>query len=279
MYLDVVDLRAFYADRLGGIARRLIGVRLAKHWPSLAGEQVLGIGYATPYLADLADAAARTIAFMPAGQGVVNWPPEGPNAAALVGYEELPLPDAVFDRVLVVHGLEVSDSPHELLREIWRILAPGGRIILVVPNRRGIWAWAEKTPFGYGRPFSRGQLTALLRDSMFSPLAWSEALAAPPIARRPWLRTGLTWERIGVVLWPALAGVIIVEATKQLYQGIPARSGRRFRPMLEPAVVGPAATASHGHPAGAGASWTGRVKSPFYGEVTIRSRRRSPARR
>ena len=170
--------------------RRLIGTRLRKHWPSLAGERLLGVGYATPYLPALADGAERTIAFMPAAQGVVNWPPEGPNAAALVADDALPLPDAMIDRVLVIHSLEMSESPREQLREIWRVLAPGGRMILVVPNRRGIWAWAEKTPFGYGRPFTRGQLTALLRDTMFSPLGWSEALAAPPIRHRPWLRSG-----------------------------------------------------------------------------------------
>ena len=244
MYLDVVDLRAFYAERLGGIARRLIGTRLKKHWPSPAGDLLLGIGYATPYLAGLANGTSGAIAFMPAGQGVVNWPPDGPNASALVAAEALPLPDATIDRVLVVHSLEVADNPREQLREIWRVLAPGGRVILVVPNRRGIWAWAEKTPFGYGRPFTRTQLTTLLREAMFSPLGWSEALAVPPIARRPWLRTGTNWERIGVSLWPAFAGVIIVEATKQLYRAIPADSGK-LKPAFRPALVpGPAASAT-----------------------------------
>ncbi|MCP4380203.1 MAG: class I SAM-dependent methyltransferase [Hyphomicrobiales bacterium] len=239
MYVDVVDLRAFYSDRLGGIARRLIGARLKRIWPTLSGEQVVGIGYATPFLADLADSAERTIAFMPAAQGVVNWPAGGPNAAALVHDDALPLPDASVGRVLVIHALETSGDAQELLREIRRVLAPGGRVVLVVPNRRGIWAWAEKTPFGHGRPFTRGQLTTLLRDAMFSPLSWCEALAAPPIARRPWLRTGTNWERIGVNLWPALAGVIIVEATKQFYQGAPSRAPARLRPALSPAFGSP----------------------------------------
>jgi SAM-dependent methyltransferase len=250
MYLDVVDLRAFYADRLGQIARRLIAVRLRKQWPSLAGERLLGMGYATPYLSELATGAERTIAFMPAVQGVVNWPAEGPNAAALVADDALPLSDATIDRVLVIHSLEVSESPRDQLREIWRVLAPGGRAILVVPNRRGIWAWAEKTPFGYGRPYTRGQLTSLLRDTMFSPLAWTEALAAPPIRRRPFLRTGNAWEQIGVALWGAFAGVIIVEATKQLYQGIPARARGRLKPAFRPALIPPGATA-HGKDAAA----------------------------
>ena len=78
------------------------------------------------------------------------------------------------------------------------------------------------------------------RDALFSPLGWSEALAVPPFRRRPWLRTGVDWEQIGVTLWPAFAGVIIVEATKQLYQGIPARERGRVKPGL-PAGAHPAA--------------------------------------
>ncbi|MEO8666951.1 MAG: methyltransferase domain-containing protein [Bauldia sp.] len=244
MYLDVVDLRAFYAERLGGVARRLIAERLRRHWPSVAGDRLLGVGFATPYLADFADEAERTIAFMPAAQGVVNWPPQGRNAAALVADDALPLSDASIDRVLAVHSLEMAENARDQLREIWRVLAPGGHMIIVVPNRRGIWARVETTPFGYGRPFGRGQLTALLRDCLFSPVAWSEALAVPPIGHRPWLRTGATWEKFGTALWPGFAGVVIVEATKQLYQGIPARArGRVRQPAFRPALIPPTANA------------------------------------
>lgn len=245
MYLDVVDLRAFYTDRLGIIVRHLVAARLREFWPTTRDETLLGVGYATPYLRELSAESTRSIAFMPAAQGVVNWPSRGPGATALVETDSLPLADASMDRVLVVHGLEVADNPGEQLREIWRVLAPGGRVLLVVPNRRGIWAWADKTPFGHGRPYTKGQLTELLRDTLFSPLAWSEALAVPPISRRPWLRTGTNWERIGRYLWPAFAGVIIVEATKQLYQGIPARGGRlkaSIRPALIPARPSAAST-------------------------------------
>ena len=243
MYLDVIDLRAFYADHLGRVAKRLIGARLNERWPSVAGDRVLGIGYATPYLRDLCRDAERVIALMPAAQGVVNWPPEGPNAAALVADDALPLPDASIDRVLAVHALEMAASAPDQLREIWRVLAPGGRVILVVPNRSGIWARAETTPFGCGRPFGRGQLTVLLHEALFSPLGWTVALAAPPFRRRPWLQTGVAWERVGRNLWPAFAGVIIVEATKQLYQGLPARERARGRlkPALRPALIPPGA--------------------------------------
>lgn len=240
MYLDVVDLRTFYGERLGLVARRLIGQRLRARWPSVAGECLLGIGYATPYLRNLGQGAERILAFMPATQGVVNWPREGPNAAALVAEDALPLPDASIDRVLVIHSLELATNAQEQLREIWRVLAPGGRVLIVVPNRAGIWARLEATPFGYGRPFGRTQLTALLRAAMLTPLGWTEALAVPPFRHRPWLRTGVAWERAGRLLWPAFAGVVIVEATKQLYQGAPARErSQRRKPALRPALIPP----------------------------------------
>jgi SAM-dependent methyltransferase len=241
MYLDVVDLRAFYSGRLGLVARRLIGQRLKQRWPSLAGESLAGIGYATPYLHHLGEGAERILALMPATQGVVNWPGDGPNATALIADDALPLPDASVDRVLVIHSLEVAASARDQLREIWRVLSPGGRVLIVVPNRSGIWARLEATPFGYGRPFGRGQLTVLLREAMFSPLGWTEALAVPPFRHRPWLRTGLAWERIGRVLWPAFAGVLIVEATKQLYQGVPVKERARLKPALRPVLIPPGA--------------------------------------
>jgi SAM-dependent methyltransferase len=242
MYLDVIDLRAFYGGRLGIVARRLIGQRLKERWPSLAGESLVGIGYATPYLHHLGEGAERILALMPATQGVVNWPREGPNATALIADDALPLSDASVDRVLVIHSLEVAANARDQLREIWRVLAPGGRVLIVVPNRSGIWARLEATPFGYGRPFGRTQLTVLLRDAMFSPIGWTEALAVPPFRHRPFLRTGLAWERFGRLVWPAFAGVVIVEATKQLYQGIPARTrATRLKPALRPALIPPGA--------------------------------------
>ena len=243
MYLDVVDLRAFYVSRLGVVVRHLIGRRLAKRWPTLAGESVAGVGYATPYLEDLAGDAERVLALMPAPQGVVTWPLEGPNRTALVEEDALPLPDASIDRALVVHALEMVANPRDHLREIWRVLSPGGRVILVVPNRSGIWARTEKTPFGHGQPYGTGQLTGLLRDTQFSPLGWSEALAVPPL-RGPWLASGTTWERVGCTLWPAFAGVIIVEATKLLHQGVAVRDRRsRIKSALRPAWIPPGASA------------------------------------
>ena len=227
MSVDITDLRAFYASPLGGVTRRLVGRGVDRFLGPLTGLRVLGLGYAVPYLAAVRPECERTLAFMPASQGVVNWPATGASASALVDPLMMPLPDASIDRILVVHALETVESPSELLHEMWRILTPGGRIIVVVPNRRGVWARMDTTPFGQGQPFSRTQLKALMRQTLFSPERWAETLYVPPFRNRYFLRTAIAWERLGVSFSLPFAGLHIVEATKQLYRAVTVRKPRR----------------------------------------------------
>jgi SAM-dependent methyltransferase len=238
MSIDVVDLRDFYGQRLGIVARRFIGRGIRSLWRDTSGQSVLGIGYATPYLGLFREEAERCLAFMPAGQGVVKWPTARPALSALVDEFELPLPDAAVDRILLVHYLEMTHDPAALLREVRRVLASGGRLLAVVPNRRGVWARTDTTPFGHGRPYSRSQINQLLRETWFTPTGWTDALYVPPVERGWFLRSALAWERTGASLSAPFAGVHLVEATKQVYRAIPARrEKRRLVPALEPALA------------------------------------------
>lgn len=237
MAIDVVDLRAFYTSPLGHLARGYLGKAVVKLWPDMKDQRLLGLGFATPYLSLLQNGSERTLAFMPATQGVVNWPPGPLSASALVEPTELPLPDACIDRVLIVHALENSESPEDLLSEVWRVLNPGGRLLAIVPSRRGLWARMDTTPFGNGQPFSRHQLESLMRRTMFSPEAWAETLYMPPVPRRLLMRTAPVWEKIGTGLSLPFAGVHVIEATKQFYRRAPSRAVRRsfvLKPMLLP---------------------------------------------
>src|ERR1700674_5771992 len=171
MPLDVVDLRNFYGQALGTVARRFVGRGIRARWQDVHGLRMLGIGYPTPYLGLFRAEAERCLAFMPAAQGVVKWPSDRPALAALVDEDELPLPDAAVDRLL-----------------------------LVVPNRRGVWARIDTTPFGHGHPYSRPQITHLLRETWFTPTGWDEALYVPPIPRKWFLRSAIAWERTGAAL-------------------------------------------------------------------------------
>jgi SAM-dependent methyltransferase len=241
MALDIVDIRNFYAGPLGRVTRRVLSQLIRRKWDNTQSLAVLGFGYTTPYLEGFLGEAERVISIMPARQGVVNWPANRPSASVLAQGSALPFPDSSFDRILIVHGLETEDSPQDMLSELWRVLTPGGQILLITPNRRGLWARVDKTPFGHGQPFSRRQLTDLLRDALFSPSHWSEALYFPPFKGVVLPRTAIAWERIGSALSLPFAGLHVVEATKLLYRPILVSATQRKRTGLAPILV-PAAS-------------------------------------
>jgi len=235
MALDVGSLEEFYDTRMGQVARRLILRRIRAHWPDLSGQRVLGFGYAAPYLRPLVGEAERVVAALPESLGPSSWGAGGRNLTACVDELALPFPDSFFDCLLVIHGLEAAEAQRPFLRELWRVLAPAGKLMLVAPNRASLWAQLETSPFGHGQPYSRSQLQSLLEQSLFRPENWDAALFMPPFGWRRTVRGGNAWERIGHRAWPRLAGVHIVEATKSLY--VPAKKTKARRMVLKPAMA------------------------------------------
>jgi SAM-dependent methyltransferase len=235
--MDIVDLREFYGSRLGLATRRALSGCLRPKLAGVPGGRVMGLGYATPYLTDGIGRPEAQLAFMMARQGVFRWPEDGAVQSALVDECDLPLLESVVDVALAVHALELTEAPGEMLREIWRVLAPQGRLFLVVPNRRGMWARFDSSPFGYGQPFSRPQLSALLKQSQFSVVSWSRALYFPPSASSAVLSAAPVMESVGARVMPALSGVIIVEAVKQIYAMTSGKRLRRFSPRFRPALA------------------------------------------
>jgi len=226
MRVDVLALQRFYASPLGEAARAMAGRRLEALWPHADGLDVLGIGYATPYLERLRPGARRVAMMMPVAQGAEPWPSRTGGLTVLADETRLPFMDSLFDRVLVIHALEEADAVRPLLREIWRVMAPEGRLVVVAANRWSLWAQSDSTPFGHGRPFSRRQLSALLAEAMFEPIASARALYAPPVAWPPMTRAADAFERVGETIWPALGGLVLMEAAKRLYAETSRSEGR-----------------------------------------------------
>jgi SAM-dependent methyltransferase len=217
MHPDIAQFRAFYDARLGTIARRLVRRRLREFWPDVRGLTIAGLGYATPYLGPFVDQAQCVVACMPAEQGAVAWPRSGQNRVALADDTNLPFDDGSIDRVLLVHGMETSELLRDLLRQVWRILKPDGKLVVVAPNRRGMWSTFGDTPFGLGYPYSRGQLERRLAEGLFKAERWQGVLFGPPVASRLIMRTGRAWESTGRLIYPGMPGLWIVEATKAMY--------------------------------------------------------------
>ncbi len=214
---------AFYASRRGTVARDLVRDRLLRAWPGVGGMAILGLGFATPYLGAW-PAARVTLAAGPDLPGAA-WPAGARNRAAIVEDDALPFADLTFDRILLVHALETTESARRLLREVWRVLRDDGQVLVVTPNRRGMWAHTDGTPFGQGQPYSRGQIGRLLAASLFQVMWRDDALFVPPVACvQPW--AGM-WERAGRHVLPG--GVTITGASKNLYAGLPLHRVRRRR--------------------------------------------------
>jgi len=241
--MDLRGLSDFYESPMGQRTRRLILRRLREIWPNTRGRRLLGFGFTQPYLSAFLGEAERCIAALPAALSPGAAWPDGKTLTTLVEEDALPFPDAFFDLILVVHGLEEAEGLRPLLRQLWRVLAPEGRVMIVAPNRASLWAQLERSPFGHGRPFSRSELDAVLRGALFVPEHWHRALYAPPVGIGALARNGTGWERFGARFLPGLGGVHIVEVSKSLYApATPAPATAAKMRVKSPAIFKPAGT-------------------------------------
>lgn len=226
MHLDVQDLRNFYYRRaLGRAAQASVRGAVLGFWPEAKGQTVVGFGFAVPFLRPYLQQARRVTGLMPGPQGVIGWPQGLPNISVLCEETLWPLETGSVDKLLVIHGLETSEQPTALLAECWRVLGPGGKALFVVPNRGGLWSRSDRTPFGFGRPYSQTQLENQLKTVDFLPERHRTALFQPPSNRRFWRRTAGMWERVGKRLPFGAGGVLVMEASKR----VPAASGPGLR--------------------------------------------------
>ncbi len=235
MHLDVQDLRNFYyRSALGRAAQKTVRAELARIWPEAKGQTVVGYGFAVPFLRSYLTDARRVVALMPAPQGVIGWPSNGQNVSVLCEETWWPLETGHVDKLLIMHGLETSEQPAALLKECWRVLGPGGSVLFVVPNRAGLWSRSDKTPFGFGRPYSQGQLENQLKSHDFMPVGHATALYQPPSERRFWRKTAGMWESMGGKLSMVIAGgVLMVEATKRVQASTGSGLREKVRKPLE----------------------------------------------
>ncbi len=204
----VSELLAYYGQSQGQRLVGLLGATLTPLMASRKSDRVLGLGYAAPYLQGLRPQVERLVLAHPQLQGATPWPAGQPNCSVQVDEYALPFADALFDQVVAIHVLEFSDPVRRLLREIWRVLAPRGRLLLVVPNRFSLMALLDSSPFGNGRPFSAAQLQQVLKDALF------DVRAVHGVAALPHGLGGAAVDRLVLRFAPSIAGLHVVVAQK-----------------------------------------------------------------
>ncbi len=216
---SVYDLKEFYKKREGRLVRRLLKTVLNEIWPQIDGLRVMGYGYPLPYMRYGYEKAERLFAVLPSRTGGHFWP-EGKNSLVCLSREDLlPVETESIDRLIVIHGLEHAADLAATLSELWRVLKSNGRMIVIVPNRLGMWARAERTPFGHGTPYTQGQIISHLKESLFTVERHEHALYMPPFRSFWVMRTAYLFEGFGKFIFPGVAGVNVIEAGKQIYAG------------------------------------------------------------
>ena len=238
MRLDVIELKEFYdGTELGQTTKELINKILDKKINTETDSLTVGFGFACPFLeSKIKDNDDKNfLLLMPNEQGVVSWPNKSKSVTALVDEVSWPVNTSAADLILISHGLEVSDNQDLLLQEVLRVLKDSGKLVILVPNRTGFWARSDSTPFGYGKPYSISQLTALLRKNQFQIESITPSLYGFPAKKGYWLKSLLLWEKVGKKLNSFfLGGLLVVEARKDVYAVKNVKSskaGRYFSPI------------------------------------------------
>ncbi len=227
--MDIADIHKFYSSPLGRLAQKYLMRKIIDLWPDVANEIIAGYGYPLPYLDKYGSQAQQIAVLMPCCQGASPWPLGGANKVALTLDDNLPLKDNSIDRLLLVHAVEHSERPQQLLREAWRILVDGGAVMIIVPNRRGFWARNPLTPFGGGQPYSGRQLYSLVEESFFVPSKPLYALFTPPMYFKAVGALSETFELVGTSWLHKIGGVTIIQAHKQVMAPVLSCSSKAWR--------------------------------------------------
>ncbi|MCB2109302.1 MAG: methyltransferase type 11, partial [Rhodobacteraceae bacterium] len=75
----------------------------------------------------------------------------------------------------------------------------------------------ERTPFGFGRPYTVSQMTRMMQETLFAPTRTERALFVPPIRSRMLLRAAPAWENVGARWFTQFSGVLLMEARKDAF--------------------------------------------------------------
>jgi SAM-dependent methyltransferase len=158
------------------------------------------------------------------------------NAVRLI-CTELPFDSDSLDLVVLPHVLEFSEHPHQVLREVARVLRPEGSLIISGFNPRSLWGLHRALGRREGYPW-KGNFIALprLKDWLalldFEVIGGSFAAYAPPFHTSKWLERFSFVEKAGERWWAARGGVYFLHAVKRVH------GMRLIKPKWNNALVG-----------------------------------------
>lgn len=218
-------LRAWYGGAAGQATLAALAPLLERRLAGVFGYHALQIGNLAPGR-DLM-AGSRI-----AHRAVLD--PEACCADLRAEPDALPLQGDSVDLVLLLNALELSRHPHQVLREVDRVLVPEGHVLIAGFNPLslfGLWrlvlGWRGRLPWA-ARFYSVYRVQDWLQLLGIDVLACDYIAHYPPWARESWLQRSRLWERLASRLWPGLGGMYLILGRKRVATLTPIKP--RWRP-------------------------------------------------
>ncbi|TFH08611.1 MAG: methyltransferase domain-containing protein [Nitrosomonadales bacterium] len=145
------------------------------------------------------------------------------GATLLAVPDFLPIESNSIDLILLPHVLEFSSNPHQILREVQRVLVAEGQVIICGFNPRSLWGarqWFGSTKHSFpwnGNFISLPRLKDWLTLLDFEMTAGRLSCYAPPFSQEKWLRRFKFMEFTGDRWWPISGGVYFLQAIKRIH--------------------------------------------------------------
>jgi len=209
-------LRAWFADVLGTALLEQEQTALDAVLQDLFGYYLLQLGWVAPRDI-LAESRIRMRVVMDVD------PPQGmdyPHAVAMP--EMVPIQSDSLDVVVLQHTLEFAKDPHEVLREVDRILIPEGHVVIVAFNPWSLWGvWrllrrrSKRFPW-CGRFLSVTRMKDWMGLLGFDTVQVLPLFFRPPVGHEGIMRRLRFMDKAGIRAWPILAGINIIVAQKRM---------------------------------------------------------------
>jgi len=147
------------------------------------------------------------------------------------------------DAVVLPHTLEYEPEPHEILREVGRILSAEGHLIVL--GFRPLSSWGlrhlfakDGFPPGLERMIGEGRLRDWLKLLGFEIVDARRYLFTLPLGSSA-PSSHSFFERAGQHVWPLFAGGYLMKARKRVYTLTPVRPRWRLRPKVVGGLIEP----------------------------------------
>jgi len=201
-------------------------------------------GYHLLQLGDVYSKDCLTSSRIPHCVVLDEWPQETPPAGECErsevrgSLEWLPIATDAIDTVVMPHTLEFTDDPHQVLREIDRILIPEGHAVILGFNPWSLWIFWRMALSWRGRPPWCGRFTSQARLKDWLQLLGFDIIEArryfyrPPLSHKGLMRRLRFLDRIGQRWTPFFGAGYVVVARKRVATLTPIRP--RWRPVRRP---------------------------------------------